>query len=62
MKESNNTETNNITKYHRDIPDKVTGKFTSQNKIGRISYFDQSWRTRSEGHPETETVAHFCID
>ena len=55
------TENNNTMEYHKDIPDKLINQFITKNETGSISYFDQSLRTREEGHSKMETTVHFCI-
>ena len=41
---------NNTMEFNKDIPDNLIDQFITPNETRNISYFDQSWGTREEGH------------
>ena len=41
MKKGENKENNKTREFHENIPDKLTGQFTTSTKTGSKSYFDQ---------------------
>ena len=40
--------------FHKDMLDELIDHFNNLNKIGKGSYFDQSWRPISAGHSQIE--------
>ena len=50
------------TEWHKYMPDKFIGQFTTPNETFRRSYFGKSWRTTATWNSERGNMANFCIE